>query len=174
MKIVKIYTLKSRGAYAKSEHWKKTRRQIHDAIKSCEWPVGSGTFTIYPESGKERGAGNGVKPIRDGFVKMLRDVGWQIEGKAKNALNESLGDFDAALPSPEQSIVVEWDKGNASSSHLSMNKLTLLLKTRLISAGMAVLPSRKLMEIEPYFDFWRSVRCHEGVLEVVVIEYGTE
>ena len=66
MKIVKVYTLKSRGSPdAASEHWKTTRKQIHEAIRGCEWPVGSGSFTIYPESGKERGKGNGVKPIRD-------------------------------------------------------------------------------------------------------------
>ena len=49
-----------------------TRKQIHDAIRRCEWPVGSGSFTIYPESGKGRGKGNGVKPIRDRFVQSLK------------------------------------------------------------------------------------------------------
>jgi hypothetical protein len=181
MKIVKTYTLKSRGPYAVSEHWKTTREQIHDAIRKCEWPVGSGSFTIYPESGKKRGKGNGVKPIRDRFVHSLEAKGWTIEGKAKNALNERLGDLDAVLEGPAKPIVVEWETGNISSSHRSMNKLTLLLMTRIISAGVLVLPSRELyvyltdrigniQEIKPYFALWKSVPCREAVLEVVVIE----
>jgi len=107
MKIVNVYTLKSRGSYATSEHWKTTREQIHDAIRGCEWPVGSGSFTIYPESGKERGKGNGVRPIRDRFVHSLEINGWTIEGKAKNALDERLGDLDAVLQGPNNPIVVE-------------------------------------------------------------------
>jgi hypothetical protein len=181
MKIVKVYTLKSRGAYALSEHWKNTREQVHTAIQRCEWPVGSGSFTIYPESGKARGEGNGVKPIRDKFVQSLRTDGWTIEGRAKNALDERLGDFDAVLAGPEKPIVVEWETGNISSSHRSMNKLTLLLKAGIISAGVVVVPSRKLyvyltdrigniQEIKPYFALWRSVPLREGILEIVVIE----
>jgi hypothetical protein len=181
MKIVRVYTLKSRGAFAASEHWKNTREQIHDAVRKCEWPEGSGSFTIFPESGKGRGEGNGVKPIRDRFVRSLKADGWTIEGKAKNALDERLGDFDAVLPGPVKPIVVEWETGNVSSSHRSMNKLTLLLKTGIISAGVLVVPSRKLyvyltdrigniQEIKPYFALWRSVPCREGVLEIVVIE----
>jgi hypothetical protein len=181
MKIVKIYTLKSRGNYAASEHWKNVRAQIHIAIQSCEWPVGSGSFTIHPESGKGRGEGNGVKPIRDRFVQSLQSEGWTIEGKAKNAMDERIGDFDAVLAGPEKPIVVEWETGNISSSHRSMNKLTLLLKTGIISAGVLVVPSRKLyvyltdrigniQEIQPYFALWRSVPIRAGVLEIVVIE----
>jgi len=181
MKIVKVYTLKSRGSYGTSERWKATRSQIHDAILKCEWPVGSGSFTIYPESGKARGEGNGVKPIRNKFVESLRTCGWTIEGKAKNELDERLGDFDAVLAGPEKPIVVEWETGNISSSHRSMNKLTLLLKTGVISAGLLVLPSRKLymfltdrigniQEIKPYFALWKSVPCRNAVLEIVVIE----
>jgi hypothetical protein len=181
MKIVNVFTLKSRGPYATSEHWKTTRKQIHDAIRGCEWPVGSGSFTIYPESGKARGKGNGVKPIRDRFVHSLKENGWAIEGKAKNSLDERLGDFDAVLQGPSRPVVVEWETGNISSSHRSMNKLTLLLKTQIIAAGVLVVPSRKLyvyltdrigniQEIKPYFALWKSVPCREGVLEIVVIE----
>src|SRR5580658_3659059 len=181
MKIVKVYTLKNRGAYSTSEHWQSTRKAIHDAIGKCEWPIGSGLFTIYPESGKKRGEGNGVKPIRDRFVQSLQSNGWTIEGKAKNALDQRLGDFDALFPGPEKPIVVEWETGNISSSHRSMNKLTLLLKTNVISAGVLVVPSRKLyvyltdrigniQAIKPYFELWKSVPCRDGVLEIVVIE----
>ena len=129
--------------------------------------------------------GNGVIPIRNEFVRILKANGWSIEGEAKNALDQRLGDFDAVLPGPEKPIVVEWETGNISSSHRSMNKLTMLLSTGVISAGVMVVPSRKLYvfltdrignikELEPYFGLWRSVPCESGVLEIVVIEQDAE
>ena len=84
MKIVDVITIQNCGSYAASEHWKKTRRQIHEAAKRCEWPIGSGSFTIYPQSRKKRGEGNGVGPIKAEFIRQLRGAGWKIEGKAKN------------------------------------------------------------------------------------------
>ena len=185
MKIVDVITLQSCGAYAGSNHWKKTRKDIFKAVRSCEWPEGTGSFTIYPESGKKRGQGNGVLPIRNAFVSALRAKQWLIEGKAKNALDQALGDFDAVLAGPVKPIAVEWETGNISSSHRSMNKLTMLVSTGVLSAGVLVVPSRKLyvyltdrigniQELEPYFGLWKSVPCKSGVLEIVVIEQDHE
>lgn len=185
MKIVDVVKLQSCGSYAKSSHWRRTKKQIHDAIKRCEWPLGTGSFTIYPQSGKKRGEGNGVLPIRNEFVKFLEGKGWLIEGPAKNALGAALGDFDAVLPGPEKPIVVEWETGNISSSHRSMNKLTMLVSSGIISAGILAVPSRRLyvyltdrvgsiQELEPYFGLWKSVPCTSGVLEIVVFEHDAE
>lgn len=185
MKIADVITLQNRGTYAASKHWKRTRKQIHDAVRRCEWPIGSGSFTIYPQSGKRRGEGNGALPIRNEFVSFLKARGWAIEGPAKNALDQSLGDFDAVLPGPERPIAVEWETGNISSSHRSMNKLTMLVSAGVISAGVLAVPSRKLYvyltdrignikELEPYFGLWRSVPCASGVLEIVVFEHDAE
>lgn len=146
-------------------------------MRSCEWPPGSGSFTIYPESGRKRGEGNGVKPIRDRFVADLKSRGWEIEGPAKNALGEGLGDFDAVIAGPQGAVVVQWETGNISSSHRSMNKLTMLLTDGVIAAGTLVVPSRALYvyptdrignikELEPYFRLWQSVPCRKGVLEI--------
>jgi Restriction endonuclease BamHI len=174
LKIIDVVTIQSCGAYAESAHWKRTKRQIHDAVRKCEWPIGSGSFTIHPQSGKKRGEGNGVKPIKNEFVALLKKKGWAIEGPAKNALDQKLGDF-----------VAEWETGNISSSHRSMNKLTMLVSCGEISAGVLVVPSRKLYvyltdrignikELEPYFGLWKSVPCKSGVLEIVVIEQDAE
>jgi hypothetical protein len=111
VKIVDVITLQNCGSYAASRHWKKTRKQIHEAVKRCEWPIGSGSFTIHPHSGKKRNEGNGVLPIRNEFVAFLKSKGWAIEGRAKNALDQRLGDFDAVLPGTEKPIVVEWETG---------------------------------------------------------------
>jgi hypothetical protein len=185
LKIVDVHTLISCGRYPKTKHWRDTRAQLHQAIRKCVWPVGSKRFTIYPQSGRLRGEGNGVGPIKNEFVGELRLRGWKIEGKAKNSVGQALGDFDAVLPGPMKPIVAEWETGNISSSHRSMNKLTMLVADGLISAGTLVIPSRKLYifltdrignirELEPYFRLWRSVPCTEGVLEVVVIEQDAE
>jgi Restriction endonuclease BamHI len=185
MKIVHIETILSCGKYSKSKHWRETRDAIHVAVKRCAWPPGSRLFTIYPESGKKRGEGNGVVPIRNEFIKELRKLEWTIEGKAKNALGAALGDFDAAILGPQGPVVVEWETGNISSSHRSMNKLTLLVSSGIIAAGVLVIPSRKLyayltdrignyQELEPYVALWRSVPCKEGVLEIVEIEHDAE
>ncbi|MEK7403561.1 MAG: hypothetical protein AAB225_00495 [Acidobacteriota bacterium] len=182
MKIVAVHTLISVGSYAKSRHWRQARDEIRTAVRSCEWPPGSGSFTIYPESGKKRGEGNGVKPIRYRFVADLESRGWEIGGPAKNALGKGLGAFDAVIAGPEGPIVVEWETGNVSSSHRSMNKLTMLLADGVIAAGTLVVPSRALYvyltdrignvkELEPYFRLWQSVPCRKGVLEIVVIEH---
>lgn len=108
-----------------------------------------------------------------------------IEGPAKNRFGQALGDFDAVLPGPAKPIVAEWETGNVSSSHRSMNKLTMLVADGLISAGTLVVPSRRLygfltdrigniQELEPYFKLWTSVPCKEGILEIVVIEQDAE
>jgi hypothetical protein len=182
VKIVHVETLLSRGSYANSEHWAKTRREIHLAVRKCVWPPGSKRFTIFPESGKARGEGNGVVPIKAEFIKNLRNDGWTIEGPSRNALGHGMGDFDAVTQGPEGPIVVEWETGNISSSHRSMNKLTMLVSDGGISAGTLIVPSRNLYvyltdrignykELEPYLRLWKSVPCRKGVLEIIVIEH---
>ena len=112
MKIVHIETILNSGPYASSTHWAATRKRIHSAVRRCAWPPGSKKFTIYPQSGKKRGEGNGVVPIKKEFIEKLRKLGWTIEGKAKNHLGQDLGDFDAVLPGPLGPVVVEWETGN--------------------------------------------------------------
>ncbi len=146
----------------------------------CDWPAGSGTFTINPER-----KGNGVVPIKKEFIADLRARGWFIEGPAKNQAGQSLGDFDAVISGPEGPIVAEWETGNISSSHRSMNKMLMLLSQGVIAAGVLVIPSRRLYmyltdrignydELKPYVSLWKSLPCTNGVLEIVVIEQDGE
>jgi hypothetical protein len=180
MKIVHVETVLTCGPYARSVHWAKTKAAIHKAVKKCDWPPGSGKFTINPVK-----MGNGVKPVKNEFIKELKRLEWTIEGKAKNVLDQRLGDFDAVISGPTGFIVAEWETGNISSSHRSMNKLTMLVADGLIAAGVLVVPSRNLYlyltdrignyrELEPYLKLWKSVPCKEGILEIVVIEQDKE
>ncbi|MFZ0335663.1 MAG: hypothetical protein WAN10_15480 [Candidatus Acidiferrales bacterium] len=183
MKIVREETLISSGAFAKSAEWRNARKKLHKAIKAVEWPPKSGKFTIHPESGKKRGMGNGVKPIKIGLMLDLKKQGWSIEGPAKLGGTRNPGKFDALLETDYGPVVVEWETGNISSSHRSLNKMALGIMVGKIAAGILVVPSRafaryltdrigNIQELEPYFDLWKAIPCkHGGTLEIVVIEY---
>jgi hypothetical protein len=77
LKVVHIESLIEKGNFSKSIEWKVLRDGIINEVKEVDWPPGSGKFTIFPESGKKRGEGNGVKPIKDSFVKRLVVKGWE-------------------------------------------------------------------------------------------------
>jgi hypothetical protein len=185
LRIVAEHTLINSGRYSGSASWRRVRRSLYTAIRRVEWPPGSGSFTIYPESGKKRGDGNGVKPIKNGLMLELRTQGWATEARAKNKAGKKLGEYDAVLETNAGPVVLEWETGNSSSSHRSMNKMTMNLMHGLIAAGVLVIPSRNMykfltdrigniQELEPYFDLWRSVPCGSGILEVAVIEHDAE
>jgi Restriction endonuclease BamHI len=108
-----------------------------------------------------------------------------IEGRAKNEVGQDLGDFDAVIAGRAGPVIAEWETGNISSSHRSMNKITMLVSDGVVAAGVLVIPSRKLYEfltdrignyreLEPYLKLWKSVPCKSGVVEIVVIEQDAE
>ena len=184
MKIVEEISLIRRGNYAQSGDWKVIRTELFDAIRRVDWPPGSGKFTIYPESGKKPGQGNGVTPIKNGLMAELQSKGWAIESRAKNAAGKVFGEFDAALLRSGP-VVLEWETGNISSSHRSINKMALFLQECSIAVGVLVVPSKKLAyfltdrignisELERYFPYWKKTPCDQGVLEIAVIEHDAE
>lgn len=184
MKVVHIETLISRGTFADSKNWKRIHSLILKSIESISWPEGNDSFAIYPEKGKDRGKGNGVTPIKKGLITKLEQNGWSIEEPLNFATRKRPGNIDAVLYDNDGTIALEWETGNISSSHRSLNKLCLgLIKKKLI-AGILVVPSRNLYqfltdrvgnwdELEPYIDFWKNIKCSNGILEIIVIEHDT-
>jgi hypothetical protein len=180
MKIVHVETIISCGKYARSRYWASTKLSIHEAIKKCDWPPGSGKFTINPER-----KGNGVVPIKKEFVAELKNRGWIIEGPAKNEEGRAVGDFDAVIATPEGPVVAEWETGNISSSHRTMTKLLMLTQQGIIAGGVLVIPSKPLYryltdrvgnfdELRSYLGFWKTIPCKNGVVEIVEIEHDAE
>jgi hypothetical protein len=176
VKIVRVESLFNCGPYAGSADWIARRKEIHDAVEKCDWPPGTGKFTIFP--GKHA---NGVVPIKKEFQIELQKRGWTIEGEAKNKLNQVLGDFDAIVIGKGGTVVAEWETGNISSSHRSVNKLLMQISDGVAAAGVLVVPSRSLYgyltdrigsitELEGYLHFWKKFPCESGVLEFIVIE----
>jgi hypothetical protein len=182
MKIVHVETLLSCGEFVKSDEWAKVREHLHKSIQAVDWPVGSGKFTIYPESGKKSGQGNGVKPIKVELINELERFGWKPEAKLDLASVHQPGKLDAVYQSKFGPVAFEWETGNISSSHRALNKMAIgLLKGKLI-CGILVVPSRKLYpyltdrignwdELAPYVDLWKAIPCKHGLLEIVVIEH---
>ena len=182
MKIVHIETLIDAGSFSDSPAWYRIREQIMGAIKSVEWPPGSGSFTLYDQPGKKRGEGSGVKPIKDACMEKLRKNGWSLETPVDIATVKKPGKMDATYPVGEKLFCVEWETGNISSSHRAINKMALGLLQRTLIGGVLIVPTRVMYkyltdrvgnypELEPYFPLWRSVPVEEGLLAVMAIEH---
>lgn len=185
MKITHVETLIATGDFAVSKRWKTVRSKLHRAIKAVDWSPGSKKFTIYPQSGKKRGEGNGVKPIKNECISQLLAQGWSTETQFEDENLSTLGGLDATLLTRDGLVAMEWETGNISSSHRALNKMALCLLRNQLVAATLVVPSRRLYrfltdrignysELEPYVDLWRSIPCTNGVLEIVVIEHDAE
>jgi len=125
VKIIRVEQLIVAGEFPNSQFWLETQDAIHKAIREVDWPRGSGKFTIHPESGKGRGKGNGVKPIKDSLMAYLSSRGWKLEEPLDIATAKRPGELDAVLHSPAGVIALEWETGNISSSHRALNKMAL-------------------------------------------------
>lgn len=232
------------------------RDQVIDSILKLRWPDNAEGFYFHPDSktytkdGKKAG-GNGVKPIKEPFIKNLKNLyGWEAEfpafsseervskikvlknyGKSSDLIygkvvsidrdNEKIiyidhkgntqedllyydfeaplkdielknkivsmatakpGALDACKKAGEKLFVVEWETGNISSSHRALNKMALLLLNGHISAGILIVPNRKMYpyltdrignyeELIPYFNLWKNVNVEKGYLEIIPIEH---
>jgi hypothetical protein len=98
---------------------------------------------------------------------------------------EKVGDFDF-YTEMEGAVrcAVEWETGNISSSHRSMNKLCLVMMAELIDIGVLIVPSRALyphltdrignwMELSPYLPLWHQLgsQLKRGLLAITVVEH---
>ena len=182
MKVVEIETLISCGEFAASKDWEAIRERIVANICEMEWPVGAGRFLINPQSGKKRGEGNGVKPIKDMLMAKLQDWDWHLEEPMDIATAKRPGKLDAVFYSDFGPIALEWETGNISSSHRALNKMALGLLQNALVAGVLIVPTRNFYryltdrvgnfkELAPYFYLWKNIPCTNGVLEVIAIEY---
>lgn len=152
---------------------------------------------------------NGVNPIKAQFLERMAAAGWKEERplsllsyfektrklapiithphgvNLSEALHSSVGDFDFWYQTPSGCrSVIEWETGNISSSHRSINKLCLALMAGLIDCGVLVVPSDKLYphltdrignwkELSPYLAFWQTFGqvVTKGLLAITVVEH---
>jgi hypothetical protein len=147
--------------------------QIRLVIPTIHWPPGSGKFTINPKR-----QGNGVVPIKQAFALDLKARGWTME----IPLFGRRGGFDAgkALASA-WSTLVEWETGNISSSHRSLNRLTVALMRGLAQQAVLCLPDGDLYRyLTDRTGNWRELSLYRevygrvdvpGRLAVIVVSY---
>jgi hypothetical protein len=184
MKILRQEHLIDIGGFSSSNQWEIIDRHIKQAIYSVEWPVGSGSFTLFDEPGKGRGKGNGVKPIKEACMRQLKTLGWSLETSLDIATLKRPGPIDATYKVNDRYFCLEWETGNISSSHRALNKISLGMLKDVLIGGALILPTREMykyltdrvgnfLELEPYFPLWGSLRINEGLLVVVAIEHDS-
>jgi hypothetical protein len=184
MKIVQIERIIDAGTFSQSEEWQSIELQIFQAIQSIEWPPGSGSFTLFNEPGKKRGQGSGVKPIKKACMQKLQSFGWQLETPVEIATVIRPGPMDATCRVRDRLFCVEWETGNISSSHRSVNKMALGIMKKILIGGALILPTREMYkfltdrignfrELAPYFPLWKAMNIEEGLLLIIAIEHDS-
>lgn len=152
--------------------------EVRQAIRCVVWPTESDHFTIRPIVD-----GNGVLPIKVGFMRRLRELGWELEKRAVITPGLGPGKVDALKKTGDRSsFAAEWETGNISSSHRALNKICAGLIDGSLSGGVLVLPDRELYqyltqrignfrELAPYFPVYRRLRITRGVLAVFAVAH---
>jgi hypothetical protein len=180
MKIITRERLIDEGEFSSTQIWKNIEGDIFQAISTIEWPKGSGKFILYPQSGKKRGEGNGVVPIKKACMIHLESRGWILEQPLKVL---GTGKIDSAYDTGKGLFCVEWETGNVSSSHRSINKMAMGLMESVLIGGVLIVPTKEMAmyltdrignfpELCPYFPYWRKQKANikEGLLEIIAIE----
>lgn len=182
MRIIRLERLIDTGPFSSSATWREIEEQILRCLNALEWPPGAGKFLLHDQPGKRRGQGSGVKPIKDGFILCLRRNGWEVPKKLDIASLRKPGPVDAGYRVGDRYFALEWETGNISSSHRSLNKMVLGMMKGLLIGGTLIVPTRAMYEyltdrvgnyeeLEPYFEMWRRSQVEEGLLVVVAIEH---
>jgi len=182
VKIVRVEKLIEAGTFPRSTAWDTIESHMIQAIKAVEWPPGSGAFTLHAQSGKKRGEGSGVVPIKAACMSELRKLGWALETRIDIATVKQPGPVDASYAVGDRLFCVEWETGNISSSHRALNKMALGILKKVLIGGALILPTRAMykyltdrvgnyLELEPYFPLWRSLQVDEGLLVVIAIQH---
>ena len=157
---------------------------------------------------QQKFARNGVVSIKNQFYRHLTEVeGWLPETgldfgtglndlmvpltlypsgrEYREPLATSFGPFDFATTGPGGiKTVIEWETGNISSSHRSINKLCVCLNAGIVQAGVVIVPSRPLYrhltdrignidELSGYLSLWQSMetKVEKGLLAIAVVEH---
>lgn len=210
MKLIETYVLADRGRTSKQEGWISAYRAIASAITRMTWPPDGSKFRI-PRRIKKPDLRNGVVPIKKLFRELMSRGAWTVEAPLKlddyfstlrksglrdqlfrypslqpvtDALHEGLGNFDFWFRSTDGfRTAVEWETGNISSSHRSLNKMSMALNGGLLDAAVLVVPSNamyphltdrigNIRELQPYFYGW-SMSCsnlERGLMAIMVVE----
>jgi len=142
VKIVAVHTIINCGYYAASRHWRQTRKADSERGTGLRWPPGSGSFTIYPQSGQEARRGQwSLSPPSDFRPRPGRE--WVIEDPPQKRARRSVSAASTRfLPAPE-GPGRRMETGTISSSHRSNETSLIHARARVHCPAGTGLPSRR-------------------------------
>jgi hypothetical protein len=208
MKWLRTMVLFNQGDVISSDDWHRLHDSYVRAIASIEHPRGSGSLTLRRKTRlpNRQWKRNGVGYLRKEFLVFMRDrEGWISESdvaiprdreqprlllypsmeKYHEPITSDFGGFDfMATAAGGTRVAIEWETGNISSSHRSMNKLAIALSSGLIEVGVLIVPSRSLYEhltdrignigeLSGYLAMWEGLKnaVKRGLLAITVVEH---
>lgn len=208
MKWLRTMVLFDKGGVISSTDWRTLHESYVRAISSIEHPLGSGSLTLrrkqqLPNKQWKR---NGVRYLRNEFLAYMRDhERWRAESDValprdreqpplllypsleeyREPITSDFGGFDFMATAVNGTrVAIEWETGNISSSHRSMNKLAIALGSGIVEVGVLIVPSRALYEhltdrignigeLSGYLAMWESLKstAERGLLAITVVEH---
>jgi Restriction endonuclease BamHI len=207
MKWLRTMVLFDKGDVMSSVDWQTIHESYVRSIQSIDFPEGSGALTLRRKAKRSDGQWerNGVGFLKQQFLDhMVQVETWHAEfgynlGQSvppdlqlypslepyQEPITSQFGDFDfVTTTSSGTHVVIEWETGNISSSHRSLNKLAIALTTGHVQAGVLILPSRELYEhltdrigniseLSGYLAMWKALeaRVERGLLAISVVEH---
>lgn len=207
MKWLRTLVLFDRGDVLSTVDWQVIHESYTRSIQKIDFPEGAGSLTLRRKTKRPDGQWNrnGVVYLKRRFLShMVEDENWHCEvgldlGRNRipprvrlypsmkfhrEPITSEFGGFDFVTTAPsDMHIAIEWETGNISSSHRSMNKLAIALETGRIQAGVLIVPSRSLYEhltdrignigeLSGYLSMWKGLaaRVKRGLLAISIVE----
>jgi Restriction endonuclease BamHI len=207
MKWLRTLILFDQGNVISSNDWQTLHQSYVRSIESIDFPEGSGSLTLKRKVKDEDGQWrrNGVNYLKSRFINhILVEEKWQAEGLVdlardrdqppirlypslelyREPVTSDFGGFDFVSTGAEgHRIAIEWETGNISSSHRSMNKLAIALANGIVDIGVLIVPSRALYEhltdrigniseLSGYLSMWEGLKAtvERGLLAITVVE----
>ncbi|SRR5579859_161740 len=208
MKWLRTIVLFDKGGVIHSSDWQAVHESYVRAIRSIDHPRGSGMLTLREKTYLPSGqwARNGVNYLKAYFLEVMQGrEGWQPEGNVnlsrdrqqpkvvlypsleeyQEPITSDFGGFDFVTTAADGTrVAIEWETGNISSSHRSMNKLAIALGNGVVDVGVMIVPSRNLYqhltdrignigELSGYLAMWESMKNNvgRGLMAVTVVEH---
>lgn len=208
MKWLRTLVLFDQGDVISSRDWRAVHESYVRSIVSIEHPRGTGRLLLRRKVKLPNGqfSRNGVGYLRSNFLRHMQDAElWKPEGAVdlsrdreqpaiklypsmeayREPITSDFGGFDFITTGSEGiKVAIEWETGNISSSHRSMNKLALALANGIVQVGVLIVPSRHLYEhltdrignigeLSGYLSMWESLKAGvaRGLLAITVVEH---
>jgi hypothetical protein len=208
MKWLRTLILFDQGDVISSKDWKAVHESYVRSIASIAYPAGTGRLLLRRKIRLPNGqfTRNGVGYLRSSFLRHMQDAEhWKAEGDVdlsrdreqpaiklyptlepyREPIESDFGGFDfITTGSQGVKVAIEWETGNISSSHRSMNKLAIALANGILQVGVLIVPSRNLYvhltdrignisELSGYLSMWESLKVSvtRGLLAITVVEH---